>query len=425
MSQKLAIRGGTPVRKNPFPLKVPNIQEEERQAVMRVLDSDKLSGFAGYWKPGFFGGPNVLELEKNWSEYFEVKHSVAMNSATSCLMAAIGAVGIEPGDEVIVSPYSMHCSATVPLWYGGIPVFADIDPETFCISAKTIREKLSSRTKAVIIVDLFGNVPEMDEILRLCEEKNLFLIEDAAQAPDATYKGRRAGLMGHIGVFSFNVHKHMTSGEGGIAVTNSDYFAERMQLIRNHGEGVVRLKGTQDISNILGANFRITEIEAALANEQLKKINQLVPPRRELASYLTEKLAKFPGITPPKVSPNVQHSYYNYGILFDEKVTGIPRKEFCDALIAEGIPMRFGYELPIYLQPMFQQRICFGRNGFPWKGLAKGDSTVTYEKGLCPNVERIEFNHMIYHALCHAAATKSDMDDIVTAFDKVLTHYNV
>ncbi len=416
----LALFGGVPVRKTPFPA-YRTIGEEEKRVVMEVLDSGVLSQFLGTWSPDFYGGPRVQKLEKEWAAYFGVKHAVSVNSATSGLYAAVGAAGVGPGDEVIVSPYTMAASATAALVYGAIPVFADIDPEIFCLDPKSIRDRITSRTKAVIAVDIFGHPAEFDEIMAIAREHDLVVIEDTAQAPGATYKGRYAGTLGHMGVFSLNYHKTIHSGEGGVVVTNDDRFAERLQLIRNHAEVVVEKKGVTDLTNMIGFNYRMTEIEAAIASEQLKKLESLVRPRIEAADYLTAKLKDFPGLTPPAVRPYVRHGYYVYPMKYDAAVTGVPRARFAEALRAEGIPCGTGYVRPLYLEPAYQKRIGYGRNGFPF-GCEKNRSVVSYERGLCPVCEKMHLEQLLTLGACHANIMRSDLDDIVRAFEKVLSN---
>jgi perosamine synthetase len=227
---KLAINGGEPIRTKPFPI-YHSIGESEKRAAMEVLDGKVLSAFLGTWSDNFYGGPRVREFEKYWADYFEVKHAVSVNSATSGLYSAVGAVGISPGDEVIVAPYTMIASATGALVYGGIPVFADIDPDIFCITPDSIRDRITPYTKAIIVVDLFGHPADMDEIMEIAEEHSLKVIEDAAQAPGASYKGRKAGTLAHVGVFSLNYHKTIHSGEGGVVVTDDDEIAERVRTL--------------------------------------------------------------------------------------------------------------------------------------------------------------------------------------------------
>ena len=286
MSSELAIFGGKPVREKPF-LPYNTIGEEEKKAVMEVLDSGVLSNFYGSYDPRFYGGERVKKLEREWEEYFNIKYAVSVNSATSGLYTAVGAIGVEPGDEVIVTPYTMSASASAVLVYGAIPVFVDIEEDTFCLDPKKIKEAITPRTKAIIVVHLFGHPAKMDEILEIAKENDLKVIEDAAQAPGALYKGRHAGTIGDIGVFSLNCHKTIQSGEGGIIVTNNEEIAGRCQLIRNHGENVVKPLGITNLSNMLGWNYRMTEMEAAVASEQLKKLKSLNEVRIELANYLT------------------------------------------------------------------------------------------------------------------------------------------
>ncbi|MHB9101237.1 MAG: DegT/DnrJ/EryC1/StrS family aminotransferase [Sulfuricella sp.] len=414
---KLAINGGTPVRTTPFPLYV-TIGEEEKRAVMEVLDSTVLSKFLGTWSPDFYGGPRVQKLEREWAEYFGIRHAVSVNSATSGLYAAVGATGIGPGDEVIVSPYTMTASATAALVYGGIPVFADIDPETFCLSPASIRERITPRTKAIIVVDIFGHPAEMNEIIQIAREHHLVVIEDAAQAPGAHYHGRNAGTLADMGVFSLNYHKTIHCGEGGMVVTDNDEFAERLQLIRNHAEVVVKKKGVTNLVNMVGFNYRMTEIEAAIASEQLKKLESLVAPRIEAAEFLTRELSGLPGLTPPTVRPNVRHGYYIYVMKYDALATCVSREVFAKALRAEGIPLGEGYVEPIYLQPMYQQRIAFGKGGFPFT-YPGYQGVLNYEKGLCPVTERMHFKELLHGDFCHAGMMHQDLEDIVCAFRKV------
>lgn len=417
---KLALHGGTPVRSKPFP-RYNTIGDEEKKAVTEVLDSGVLSQFLGTWSPNFYGGPRVQKMEKEWAEYFKVKHAISVNSATSGLYAAVGAAGIGPGDEVIVSPYTMTASATGALVYQAVPVFADISPETFCLDPKSIRERITPRTRAIVVVDLFGHPAEMDEIMAIAKEHNLIVIEDAAQAPGAMYKGRFAGTLGHMGVYSLNYHKHIHCGEGGIVVTDDDELAERLRLIRNHGEVIVGPKGTSNIINMVGYNYRMTEIEAAITSEQLKKLDKLVAPRVELAHQLTEGLRKFPGLTPPVVKESCTHAYYMYPIRYSAAKTGITRKKFHEAMVAEGIPVTAGYVRPIYLEPIYQRQIAFGEGGYPFSHPAyKGKPN--YNKGICPVTERMHEEELVLTHMLHAGVTKDEIKDFIAAVEKVLDH---
>lgn len=414
---KLAILGGDPLRTKPFPI-YHSIGDEEKKAVMEAMDGKVLSAFLGTWSENFYGGPRVRALEKAWAEYFGVKHAISVNSATSGLYAAVGASGISPGDEVIVAPYTMIASATAALVYGGIPVFADIDEDIFCITPMSIRERITPYTRAIIVVDLFGHPADLGEIMNIARENNLLVIEDAAQAPGAKYHGRNAGTLADIGVFSLNYHKTIHSGEGGMVVTDDDELAERVRLIRNHAEVVVGNKGTRNLINMVGFNYRMTEIEASIANSQLKKLENLILPRIKAADYLTEHLGEFKGIQTPLVRDGIRHGYYLYVIRFDEADLDLPRDRFVEALNAEGIPMVSGYVKPIYLEPMYQKRIAFGKDGYPFTYPGyKGQ--INYDLGICPVTERMYFEELMFTNVCHAGIQLQDLRDFVDGFQKV------
>ncbi|MDD1667143.1 MAG: DegT/DnrJ/EryC1/StrS family aminotransferase [Methanomicrobiales archaeon] len=415
--ERLAVKGGRPVRDRPFPACV-TIGEEEKRAVLGVLESTVLSRFLAVWGPDYLGGPQVRALEAEWASRFGARHAVSVNSATSGLYAAVGAAGVGPGDEVIVSPYTMTASATAALIYGGIPVFADIDPETFCISPDTIAARLTPRTRAVIAVDLFGHPADMDGIMDLARDHDLTVIEDAAQAPGASLNGKPAGTLAHLGVFSLNYHKTIHCGEGGMVVTDDPALAERVQMIRNHAEVAVKARGVKDLVNMVGWNYRMTEIEAAIAREQLKKLDRLVAARQEAAAYLTGRLEGTRGLLPPRVRPGVKHGYYLYAMRYTGAGSGIPREKVVAALVAEGIPVVNGYVEPIYLQPLYQQRIAFGRDGFPFT-YPGYTGTVDYRKGICPVTERMYYDELMYTGVCHAQVTREDLDDVAGGFQKV------
>lgn len=419
---KLAIEGGTPVRTRPFP-EYRTIGAEEKAAVAEVMDSGVLSAFLGTWSDEFLGGPRVRKLEEEWARYFAVAHAVSMNSATSGLYAALGAAGVGPGDEVIVSPYTMSASACGPLLYNAIPVFADIEPETFCLSADTIRAVLTPRTRAIVVVDIFGHPAPMDEIMALAAEHGLIVIEDAAQAPGARIGERYAGTLGHIGVFSLNYHKHIHCGEGSLVVTNDTRLAERLQLIRNHAEVVLQQKGGGDLANMLGFNYRMTEIEAAIASEQLKKLEPLLSTRIERADQLSERLSNLAGLSTPTVRGSCVHAYYVYALRYDASATGVPRARIAEALRAEGVPVAEGYVEPIYLQPLYQQRRLYGGTGSPWTDPAYQGS-VSYDRGICPVTERMHYDEVLYTGAVHAQTAPEDIDDMAEAFHKVIGHFH-
>lgn len=414
---QLAINGGKKVRRKKFPVYNP-IGPEEKQAVLKVLNSGVLSQYLGVWGKDFFGGPVVQLLEKEWAKYFQVKHAIAVNSATSGLYAATGATGIGPGNEVIVSPYTMSASVVPPLIYGAIPVFADVEPDYFCLDPTSVAKRITKRTRAIIVVDLFGQPYDADKINALAKKHKLIVIEDASQAPAATYKGKYTGTLGDIGVFSLNYHKHIHTGEGGVVVTNNDDLADRIKLIRNHAESIVEAKGVTNLVNLVGFNFRMTEIEAAIARCQLRKLKSLVKTRIQNIDYLSRRLEKISGLHPGKTRPGCTHSFYVHPILYDDQAVGIPRDRFVAAVNAELTTSLItpGYVKPLYLLPLFKQRIAIGPQGYPFP--------ANYNPGACPVVERLHYQSLFYHDLAKPPVTKTDLNDIITAFTKVVKYKN-
>jgi len=381
---------------------------------MKVLDSGNLSQFLGTWSQDFYGGPEVRSLEREWSAYFGVKHAVAVNSATSGLYACVAAAGVGPGDEVIVSPYTMSASATGVLLYGATPVFADIDPSTCCISAQTIEQVMTPRTKAILAVDIFGHPADFDAINKLARDRHLVVIEDAAQAPGAKYKGRWAGCLADMGVFSLNYHKTIHSGEGGVIVTDNDDFADRLTLVRNHAEAVVKQKGSRNLAHLIGFNYRMTEIQAAIAGEQLKKLESLTTPRIEAAQFLRARWEQIPGLNPATVEPDCRHVYYLFAVQMEPQILGISRNRFVEAVRAEGLPLSAGYTEPLYLEPIYQDSTSESR-------LNNGNfgASTSYARGICPDVERIESERLFYTMLIHAGMTSADLEDVARAVEKV------
>lgn len=407
-----------PVRTKPFPPYSP-IGQEEARAAYETVSEGMLSDYIARAGDKFLGGKRVRELEARWAEYHGAKHAISFNTATSALIAAMGATGILPGDEVVVIPYSMCISATAPLFYDGIPVFADIEDDFYCMDPASLEEKITPRTRAILSVDLFGQSADMERINGIARKHGLKVVCDTSHAPGCRYKGGFAGTFGDIGVFSLNQHKIIHCGEGGIAVTNDDELALRLQLIRNHGEAVVGDMQRSDLTNMLGGNYRLPEVEAAIALEQLKKLPDLLAKRIELADYLTERLRTLDFLEPPQVRPGSDHVYYLYPVRFNEEAAGISRERFVHNVNQLGIPLyRFaaGYIKPLYLEPIFSQRESF-KNGFPYSLLPESERP-DYRKGICPVTERMHEKELVVTAYNYPPLTRDDMDDIIDAFTK-------
>ena len=406
------------IRTKPFKKYNP-FGREELRAVREVLKTGMLSDFLGKHDPKFGGGKCVLELEANWAEYHKVRHAVSFNSATSALVAAVGAAGILPAEEVLVIPYSMCISATAPLFYDAIPVFVDIEEDYYCIDVKKIEEKITKRTKAILSVDLFGQSADMPAINAMAKKHGLKVICDTSHAPGCRYNGGFAGTFGDIGVYSLNQHKIIHCGEGGIAVTNDDELALRLKLIRNHAEAVVYDMGYANLTNMIGGNYRMTELHAAIAVEQLKKLPDLNRKRIELADLLTSRLKKYDFLTTPAVRPGSEHVYYIYPLRYHPGKTGLARERYLNNVRELGIPLyrlAGGYIRPLYLEPVFAEKDKF-RGGFPYSLLPENERPV-YKRGLCPVTERFYDEEFFVTAYNYPPNTKRDMLDIAKAFEK-------
>jgi len=410
---RLALLGGAPVF-DAAPAPYPSIGPAEADAVMAVVRSGNLSAFYGSPGDKYLGGPVVRAFEEAWSRRFGVEHTVSVNSATSGLTAAMGAIGVGPGDEVIVPPYSMSATAIAPLAYGAIPVFADIEPETFCLDVGAVERALSPRTRAILAVNLFGHPARLRELRALADSRGLFLVEDNAQGPLAMEDGRYAGTVGHLGVFSLNYHKHIHTGEGGMCVTNDGRLAQRLRMIRNHGENVVEAWAVDDISNMIGFNLRLTEMSAAVGLAQLEHADRHVGAREALAQRLSRELAGLEGLTVPAVRQGCRHVSYVWAARLDAQKLGLSRDLFGKALAAEGVPNSRGYVRPLYLLPAFQRRIALGREGFPFSL-----SQVTYQRGLCPVVERMHFEELLGLETCTSDPTDDYAQKVIRAVRKV------
>lgn len=408
----LALLGGTPVRTHPFP-RHPIVADEEKKAVLDVLERGELSTFIAAPGRYFLGGTKIREFERRFSEYHDVTYAVAFNSATAALHAAVVAVGVEPGHEVIATPYSFTSSATCALMHNAIPVFADVEGDIFCLDPRAVERAVSPLTRAVIPVHLFGHPADMDGMMDVARRHKLKVIEDCAQSPGARYKGRLAGTIADCGIFSFTENKNVTTGEGGMLITNDEGIAEAARMVRNHGEMIVEGQKVRTYSSsMLGWNYRLTEMEAALGIVQFGRLDALNAERQRLADYLTEKLSGIPGLTPPVIRPGCSHVFYIYALKYDEARTGIPRATFVTALAAEGIPFGAGYVPPLYLTPLYHENR-------PW-AFTHYTGSAKYDKGLCPVTEGLYERDLIQTQIARPPATPEDMNDVVNAIHKVL-----
>jgi len=416
VGKKLAILGGKPILNKPFD-PVYNISKKEIESLIKLLGKGPLSDFVGITGDKFLGGKQVRKLEFLFCKKFGSRFAVTFNSATTALQAAVASLEIGPGDEVIVPPYTMSASATSILANGAVPVFADIDEDNFCVDPTSIEKVISSRTKAIMIVNLFGNPADFDQILKIAKKYKLKTIEDNAQAPGAQYKGKYTGTIADVGVFSFNVHKVIQIGEGGVLVTNNKHSAYRAQLVRNHGEIVADEDPNYHLGPVMGNNFRMSEIHALLGYYQLKKLDFLNEKRLDLVNHLRSKLADIEGFILPKEDKDKKHVYYVFPIKIDENKLGISRNLFVEAMAAEGFPMSKGYVKPIYLLKLFQEKHVFNQTHFPFD--YDGYNT-NYDRGLCPVTERLYEKELTFTDICQHPRTYRQIDLFFDAVNKVL-----
>lgn len=315
---------------------MPLVGNEEINSVVEVLFSGALAQ-----------GKKVEEFEEAFAFYIGTKYAVAVSSGTTALHLALLAHGIREGDEVITTPFSFIATANAILFAGAKPVFVDIDEKSFNLDPGKIEEKITSRTKAIIPVHLYGQPCDMDRIMEIAQKYNLVIIEDACQAHGAEYKGQKVGSFG-TGCFSFYPTKNMTTGEGGMITTNDPVIVARARMLRNHGQK------ERYLHEVLGYNFRMTDIAAAIGLCQLKKLDHFNEQRRKNAEILNQGLKDLKGIRTPCVSLSAKHVFHQYTIRVTSDFA-ISRDTFREKLIKEGIAAEIYYPLPIHLQPLYRQ----------------------------------------------------------------------
>ena len=399
------------------------IGKEEFKAALRVLKSGKLSGYVAASDNTFFGGKEVKKFESICKKYFKVKHAIAVNSWTSGLIAAVGALDIEPGDEIITTPWTMCATATAIVHWNCIPVFVDIEKDTFNIDPEKIEKKITKRTKAIIAVDIFGHPCNFDRIKKIASKYKIKIILDSAHAIGSLYKGKKTGSYSDIGGYSFNYHKHINTGEGGVLVTNNDNYALRMRLIRNHGEAIVSGFKVKKINNIVGYNFRLGEIESAIGSEQMKKLDKILLKRQKQANHLISGLKNFEGLSMPKIMKNSTHSFYIIPMVLNLK--NIKREKIINKLNQLGVQgLSEGYA-NLHMLPMFQKKIAYGSKGFPWNLRKDINKKISYKEGICPVAEDLHKKKLISFEVCLFNLKKLDIILILRAFKAVWKYYGL
>ena len=329
------------------------IDETDIREVAAVLKSDWLTT-----------GPKIKEFEDEFAQFLGVSHAVAVSSGTAALHCAMHALGIVPGDEVIVPPMTFAATANCILYQGGSPVFADVEQETLLIDPVAVKKKITPKTKAIIAVDYAGQPCKYEELREIAHRHGIMLVADACHSLGATYNGRKVGTLADLSCFSFHPVKHITTGEGGMVVTNDPDMAAKIRCFRNHGfttDHVQRdAQGTWYYEmHDLGFNYRITDFQCALGLSQLKKLPGWIEKRRQVAEHYAEELADLPFLRPLAIRGDLQHAYHLYVVRFKNGTNGISRDKLFSRLRAEGIGVNVHY-IPVHLHPFYQKK--FGNN---------------------------------------------------------------
>jgi len=402
-SGKPAILGGQPVRSEPFP-SWPVIAGNDERAWMDVLHSGK-------WNR--LDGDCARRFEETWAATLGAKHCLATANGTSALFASLNALGIGPGDEVIVPPYTFVATVNAVLLQHALPVFVDTDPETFQIDARKIEAAITERTRCILPVHLGGSPADLDTILQIGRKHNLPVLEDACQAHLAEWRGRKVSTLGALGCFSFQASKNLNSGEGGAILTNDTDLYNACQSFHNNGRGDTG-SGFGYVRN--GANLRLTEFQAALLLEQLKRVDQQSRTREQNAAHLTRQLAEIPGILPARMySGATRNAYHLYMFRYDQaQFANLPRSRFLAALKAEGIPASGGYT-PLNKEPFlkhtFDSRAY--RAIYPAKQLAEWS-----ERNHCPANDKL-CEEAVWFTQTMLLGPRGDMDQIAEAIRKI------
>ncbi|MDZ7339467.1 MAG: DegT/DnrJ/EryC1/StrS family aminotransferase [candidate division KSB1 bacterium] len=401
---KLALHGGAPVREKPFP-KWPVWGDEEIANLTEVVKSGK-------W--GSLAGTKVKEFEQKFADYQQARFGICVNSGTTALRIALMAAGVESGQEVLVPNYTFIASATAVLEAGAVPVFVDVEPDTYNMDPEVLEQHVTPRTAALMPVHFAGRPADMDRIMAFAQKHALKVVEDACQAWGTEWDGRRVGAIGDAGAFSFQSSKNINAGEGGIITTNDP---EIDKMARAHANCGRSADGQWYEHFYYGGNFRMTEFQAAVLLAQLGRLDELQAIRHENAAYLDEKLSTIPGVEPlanPTKATRQSHHLYIFRYK-KEEFAGAPKARFIEALRKEGIPCSPGYSLPLNRQPVFLRK-SFGPRG------TTVPLPVDYSAVHTPVTERACYEEAVWFTQNMLLGTRDDMADIVEAIAKIKEH---
>jgi len=399
---KLAIDGGEPYRKEPFPARTP-FGEEEISLVTEAIRSQNLFGL---------NGAKVTAFEKAFAEFYGAKYSVASTSGTAAIHIAIGTVNPNPGDEIITAPIT-DGGTIVPIVYQNcIPIFADID-DSYNMDPEDVERKITDRTAAILVVHLFGNACNVDKMLDIARRHNIPLIEDVSQSHATKYKGRYLGTWGDIAAYSLQQSKYMTTGDGGVTITNRDDWARRMCLFRDKGWNYQPGWGAR-CYEFLSPCYRMTELQGAVGLAQIKKVRSVVEKRMVLGNHLRELISDIDGLIPPPITEGSEHGYW----VFPLRIEAWSNKTFAEALSKEGVGASGGYiSEPIFIcMEALAGKKTFGNSTHPFDG-CHGGRKIDYTKGMCPRTEDA-LNHIVITGF-NENFTEKDIEDMAGAIRKV------
>ena len=393
-----------------------SIGKEELRAVTKVMKSGRLSGYVADKSKDFYGGNAVKTFESYLKKFYGVKFAITVNSWTSGLICMVGSLDVSPGDEIIVTPWTMSATVASILHWNCIPVFADINENDFCIDPHEVKKKITKRTKAIFAVDIFGRSSNVKELKKIVKGTNIKILIDSAQSPYCKTENGIAGTTGDIGGYSLNYHKIINTGEGGIIVTNNQKIAKRLCLLRNHAEITNSFKSKKDLSNMIGFNFRMGELEAAIGLEQYKKLKKILYSRSKFLNQLTEKLKKLKGLTLPPLDKIYKNNFYVYPFVLNLKEIKISRIKLISFLQKEGLREIGGGYANLHLLPALQKKIAFGDKNFPW---SYNKSKISYKKGICPIAEKLHEKNFCLIEICMFEINSRTINSIENSFIKV------
>ena len=393
-----------------------SIGKEELRAAIKVMKSGNLSGYVADKSKNFYGGKYVKSFEDYLKKFYGVKFAITVNSWTSGLMCMVGSLDVSPGDEIIVTPWTMSATVASILHWNCIPVFADINENDFCIDPNEVKKKITKRTKAIFAVDIFGKSSNIKDLKKIVKDTNIKILVDSAQSPYCKTDNGVAGTIGDIGGYSLNYHKIINTGEGGIIVTNNRKIAKRLFLLRNHAEITNSFKSKKELSNMIGFNFRMGELEAAIGLEQYKKLKKILSSRSKILNLLTKKLKKFEGLKLPTLAKPFENNFYVYPIVLDLKKLKISRNKLISYLKKEGLKDISGGYANLHLLTALQKKIAFGDKNFPW---TLNENRISYKKGICPIAEKLHENSFCLIEVCMFEINTKTINLISNIFHKV------